>query len=502
MKILSAKQLQQCDRFTIEHEPISSTDLMERAASKCAEWILSHVNLDRRIHIFCGVGNNGGDGLVIARLLHLEQRTVNVYIVGDSAVGTNDFNSNLNKWKALKDEVFHLQMKEDLPEIEKDDLVIDALFGTGLNRPASGIFSETIKHINSKSCEVVSIDLPSGMFSEDNPTNNNDNIVRATHTLTFQCPKLSFFLSDAGEMAGEWHVLDIGLSKVYIKEISSSHFFTEKKEMKNFIKERPKFSHKGTFGHTLIAAGSTGKMGAAVLAVDAAIQTGSGLVTAFIPAGGLEIMQISNPEAMVIRASDDDFLKGSTDFRHFNAIGAGPGIGTKEETVDFLRVLLSNYKNPIVLDADALNILSEHKELLELLPKGSILTPHPKEFDRLFGHSATACERLNKQQQFSSQYMISIVLKGAYTSITSTEGTVFFNSTGKPALSTGGSGDVLTGIISALIAQGYEPLIAARLGVYIHGSTADLWKAHYGNAPMTAKDIVDLLPEAIADLLN
>ncbi len=504
MKLLTSQQLRQCDQYTIEHEPISSLALMERAAMECLEWISVNIESDRTIKIFCGTGNNGGDGLAIARLLFLTQkfRSVNVYIVGELTNGSEDFLTNLNKWKSLSNQVFPIQNIEELPALNEGDIVIDAIFGTGLNRPAAGIHAETIEYINSHSLLTISIDLPSGMFAEDNSTNKRDYIIRATYTLSFQCPKLAFLLADCGEFAGEWYILDIGLSNTFIDHVSSPFHLTEREEMRSIIMKRPKFSHKGSFGHALIAAGSQGKMGAAVLAVDACLRSGAGLVTSLLPAGGLEIMQISNPEAMAICSNDENTLIGSFDFSRYSAIGVGPGIGTSEGTTDFLEDLLSNNNAPLVLDADALNIISEKKDLFSLIKEGTILTPHPKEFDRLFGPSENAYLRLLKQQQASVQFKITIVLKGAYTSISSPEGIIYFNSTGNSSLSTGGSGDALTGMICALLAQGYSFLPAARIGVYVHGLTADIWKAQHGNTPMTASDIVHTIPDALKALID
>ena len=376
----------------------------------------------------------------------------------------------------------------------QDLVVIDAIFGSGLTRPIDGFIADIVHQINKK--EIVAIDLPSGLFAEDNRENNFDNIVKAKTTLTFQQPKLAMLFPQNYFFVGEWIVLPIGLHQGFIEGLHSTNYVITISDIKTILKPRAKFSHKGTFGHALLIAGSKGKMGAAILSAKACLRAGAGLLTVHIPAKGLEIMQTALPEAMCSTSDENDFIADVPELSTYNAIGIGPGLGMEKQTQNTLKLLIQNANFPLVIDADALNILSENKTWLAFLPQESILTPHPKEFERLVGKWDSDEERLEMQRQFAVKHQINVVLKGANTAIALPNGDVYFNSTGNEGMATAGSGDVLTGIITSLIAQRYSSSEAAILGVYLHGLAGDVAKENLTEFGMLASDIVDAIPKA------
>jgi hydroxyethylthiazole kinase-like uncharacterized protein yjeF len=496
VKIFSAEQFKQWDIATIASEPIASVDLMERAATKCCDWLVSKGFDFKNIRIFCGKGNNGGDGLAIARLLQEKGCRVHVWIVETGSSETEDFRINYSRLGTIQ--VTTISKEEDFPPILPEDLVIDAIFGTGLNKPIEGIAATFINHLNNQPATIVSIDLPSGMYADRSSGNNS--VVHASYTLTFGGLKVAMLVAEEGFHCGEIVVLDIGLDRQYYINTPSRFAVTDSTEMRNLYKPRNRFSHKGSFGHALIAAGSRGKMGAAVMAASACMHSGCGLVTCHIPASGNVIMQTALPEAMCISDEEEDFLSQPVkELENYNAIGAGPGIGKDKKTAGFIRKLLKRSRSPLVLDADALNILSEDHELIESIPVGSILTPHPKEFDRLFGEHQNNFERIDTAIERAAKMDVVIVLKGHHTLITF-KGFAFFNNTGNAGMAKAGSGDILTGIITSLLAQGYLPEQAAQLGSFIHGMAGDHAAAALTQEFMTASDIVNYLPRAFTYL--
>ena len=501
MKILTAEQIRELDKFTIENEPISSFELMERAAGSCYDmlpfddffWFESTVYV-------CGKGNNGGDGLAMARKQSIEDPEVIVILIEHTKEGSTDFAHNLY---LLEEEgkvpVFRVRNMKDFPSIESSALVVDAMLGTGLSRPLDGLLAEVVRHLNTLENRIVSVDMPTGLFADDNSTNNMDTVIRAYQTNTFHCPKMSLLMPDTGIYAGELKVLHIGLMD---KEMNPSgmYEYVQLDDLQKMYRKRPKFSHKGTYGHVLLVAGSKGKMGAAQLATLACLKSGAGLVTAHVPICGLEIMQIGVKEAMCTVDSNNDHVIDLPNLSSFNAIAIGPGIGTEKDTANVLKRLIQDADARLVLDADALNILGENKTWLSFIPKGTILTPHPKEFERMAGKWDTSLERLQMQIDFSKKYGVIVVLKGANTSTTTPLGQVFFNSTGNAGMATAGSGDVLTGIIVALLAQGYSPEVAAVMGVYLHGDAGDSYTHNESLESLTATDIIDNLGRAFAEL--
>ena len=500
MKILTAQQIRELDKFTIENEPVSSIELMERAASFCFYAIESFEDGAASAVYVCGKGNNGGDGLVMARLDAEQELDVTVVVLEHMEEGSPDFAKNLYRLSEETDvEVIHVHSMEDFPEIDKDAMVIDAILGTGLSRPLEGLIADVVQRINSLPNNVVSIDMPTGLFAEDNSENDLSRVIRADHTITFHCPKLSFLIPETGGFVGDFKVVDIGLM---VDEMNpdSPYEYVDAEKLRKLRRKRPKFSHKGTYGHALLLAGSKGKMGAAQLAAKACLRAGAGLVSAHVPACGLDIMQMGVQEAMCSVDANADYLIDLPKLEGFNAIGIGPGIGTEKDTANVLKRLFQDAKAKLVIDADGLNILSENKTWLSFLPKGTILTPHPKEFERLVGSWENSFERLELQQECSKKYGVVVVFKGAHSTTTTPAGQIFFNSTGNAGMATAGSGDVLTGIILGLLAQGYAPETATVLGVWLHGAAADEAIQKQTQETLVASDITESLNKALEEL--
>lgn len=472
MKVLSANQIYQSDQATILNEQISSIDLMERAGEACFEWICNYIeNKNQKIQIFCGLGNNGGDGLVIARKLIQKNYKINTYVVNFKKQRSDAFIFNLKRLQDIEATVFEISNIEDFPSIQKGEIVIDAIFGIGLSRPIEGLSYHLICHINNFEVTTISIDIPSGLYADSNVTNRKSVIV-ASEVLTFQNPKLAFLIPDNQLFIKNWQIIKIGLNQNFIDNLESRYETIDEIFIKSIYKKRNKFSHKGSFGHCIIIGGSFGKIGAVVLAAKAALKIGSGLVTAYIPKCGYTVLQTTVPEAMV----EVDALE---ELQYFNyksipsVIGIGMGMGTSDKTCKGFYKFIKNSHLPMVIDADGLNALAKHPKYLDLIPKDSILTPHPKEFERLVGKWKSDFDKLDKLMAFSARYHCIIVLKGTYSAI-SYQGKIFFNTSGNAALATAGSGDVLTGIITGLLAQKYSPIHASIFGVYLHGKAADI----------------------------
>lgn len=493
MKIFSSAQIRKWDAYTIPEQQIPAEVLMERAANACYHWLINNQLTRQPIRIFCGKGNNGGDGLALARMLLENNIPVTTYILESGKTGTNDFQTNLQRLHHITTDIHFIQSENFFPLIEKNDLVIDALFGSGLNKPLAGTARQLVEHINNSKALIIAIDLPSGLYSDK--SSQGLVVINATHTLSFQHAKLAFMFAENDPFVGEFHLLDIGLSKQFEEAEITVHEITDLSIIKSIIRPRNKFSHKGSFGHATIIAGSYGMMGAAVLSARACMYSGAGKLTSYIPSCGYDIMQISLPEAMC-KISGDQNIATIEDLNHYTAIGIGPGIGIEKETALALKNILSSYTNPIVLDADALNMLAADKALLSLLPKGSVITPHPKEFERMFGIAANDFERLELAIQKAATFGIYIVLKGHYTAIITPLGKVYFNSTGNAGMAKAGMGDVLTGIITGLVAQQYTLPEALLLAVYIHGSAGDMAAGKYSQQCMQASDLLGFIADA------
>jgi hydroxyethylthiazole kinase-like uncharacterized protein yjeF len=491
MKILKADQVRELDAYTIANEPISSLDLMERASLAFVRCFCDRFVNTRPVVVFCGKGNNGGDGLAISRLLSEKSFDVKVYIVEYSEDASAEFRQN---FALLQNHVAPAAIftNADIPQINPDAICIDALLGTGLSRPVSGLLADVITVLNQVPNKVVSVDIASGLYT-DKANDEDDVIIEPDCTITFQLPKLAFMMPKNGRFTGEWHNVQIGLHEELLTRLPTSYYFTDQVAANKLIRPRGKFSHKGTFGHALLLSGSYGKMGAAVLSSRACLRSGVGLLTIHIPQCGYDIAQISVPEAMVSVDREAKNISELPDVASYSAIGIGPGIGKEPLTARVLENLLTSIKVPMVIDADALNLLSENTALLQKLPPNTVLTPHPKEFERLAGKSKNEFERLELGKAFARDHQAIICLKGANTAVILPDGDVHFNSTGNPGMATGGTGDVLTGVILSLLAQGYPAHEAAILGVYQHGLAGDRAALKYGQSALIASDVVDSL---------
>lgn len=501
MKIFRTKEVALIDAYTIEHEPISSVDLMERAAKAVFQWIFQRYGTNQNFKIFVGPGNNGGDALAVARMLASKGFSVELYLVIIGCQLSNDCKINLERLMSQnRVRYFEINSKKDVPWIFPDDVVVDGIFGSGLSRPLEGVVADVVKSINASSAKVVSVDIPSGMFGEKNIGNNPKHIVHADITLSLQFPKLSFLFAENQSFVGNWELLPIGLHPSIIEQKQTPYQLLSLDYVCKMVKSRNKFDHKGIFGHGLLIAGSYGKMGAAILASRAALRSGIGLLTAHIPVLGYNIMQISVPEAMVSVDSAQKSFTSVPELSCYKSIGIGPGLGTEVTSCNGLEDIMDRASVPMIFDADAINILGKYPHLKEKIPQGSVFTPHPKEFERLVGAATNDFDRNQMQRDFAQKYGVTVILKGAYSCVATADGSCFFNSTGNPGMATGGSGDVLTGIILSLLAQGYLSHEAAIIGVYLHGLSGDLAVADMGQEALTAGDIVAYLGNAWKEL--
>jgi len=501
MKILSAKQLYEVHAITIKNQQISELDLLDRAGGQVFNWIHTRMQgAQVKIHIFNGIGNNGGVGLVLAK--HLLEHGYNVanYVVNYSKKRTEGFLKNYDKVKSLKQWPILLTDEDEFPtDIAPDDIIIDAIFGIGLNRDPGVLVNQLFAHLNTSKAFKLAIDIPSGLYANKTPDNIN-NVLFVNYTLSFQSPKMAFFLPETAVFTEQWEVLDIGLDQEYIHTIEAVQLIS-KHEMLPIYQVREKFANKFTYGHSLLIGGSYGKIGAMQLASKAALVSGCGIVTAYVPECGYNTLQSSLPEAMVQTSNHIKQLTNISPEGNFTVAGIGMGMGTNSETVIALTEFLKSNKLPLVIDADALNIISENRKLLENLPELTVLTPHKKELERLIGKWVNDFEMLKKVQEFSIGNNCIMVVKDAIT-MTVYKNEVFVNTSGNPALATAGTGDVLTGMITGLIAQGYEPLQAAKFGVYLHGRTADVAIAKKGYQSFIASDVINNISKAYLDMFK
>ena len=500
-KIFCTSQIRDIDKYTIEHEPISSLDLMERAAETWADIFENRVNGFTKVVVVAGNGNNGGDGYVIARLLRTVGWDVVVFRLMTDQEFSRDCEVNYKRWVKDGGEVKVMTCPEDF-QVESDTVIIDAIFGSGLNRKVTGLAAEIIKQMNTSQNTVAAVDIPSGLMGEDNTDNDPDAIVRADYTFTFQFPKVAFLLPENADYVGKWEVLDIGLSEEMIAKTETSWYFTTQENVRDILPVTGKFAHKGTNGKGLLIAGSYGMMGAAVLAARAALRSGIGLLYCHVPVKGGDIMQVSVPEAILDLDKSQTCFTGVKALDQYDAIAVGPALGQGPETAAALKGLLQDRKGVTILDADALNLMAEHRELLECLHEKCILTPHMKEFERLAGKSANDFDRLNKLSNFASRWRVYVILKGANSVIATPQGHFYFNMSGNPGMAKGGAGDVLTGVLLALAANGMDALQVARIGVFAHGLAADLLAAEYGYRGICSGMIAEAMGKAWKQLEN
>lgn len=498
MKILTSDEIRELDQYTIVNEPVLSIDLMERAAKTVKRWIVQNLNDQMVFHIFCGTGDNGGDGMALARLLKKDGFDIKVHLVKFSTNLSLDCSINEKKLKGLVN-INYISSAEDMPKVLPGEIIIDAVFGSGLNRACEGVSELVIRYINSLECPVVSIDVPSGMFC--NHANPDGEVVHADVTLSFQLPKLSFLVPENEALVGQWRVLDIGLSQKGLEEAQNTFNYVLPQEVMQIPQFPSKFSHKGENGHGLLIAGSKGKAGASFLSAKASLKSGIGLLTAVVPEVNLNVLQTSIPEAMC-SVNGKDVVDSYPELDSYHAVAVGPGLGVTKETIKMLGALLDDVKQPLILDADAINILAEDKSLLERLPRNTILTPHIGEFDRLMGASSDSFERFEKQIELAVNSQLVVILKGAHTAIATPDGQIYFNSSGNPGMATAGSGDVLTGVLLSLVAQGYHALDASILGVYLHGLAGDMSLQRESYESMIASDIISNLGSAFKEILG
>lgn len=497
IKIFPTIQLKELDAYTIENEPVSSIDLMERASRALARAMSERWSAETPFTVFAGPGNNGGDALAVSRLLAERGCRVEVYLFNTKGTLSPDCETNKERLAGVAGIDFHEITTQFVPPVlTAEHVVVDGLFGSGLNKPLSGGFAAVVKYINTSPATVVAIDVPSGLMGEDNTYNIQANIIRADLTLSLQLPKLAFLFAENAPFVGEWQLLDIGLSEEAIEEKETDFALTEHEDVASMLKPRGKFAHKGNFGRALLIAGSQGMAGASVLAARACLRSGVGLLTVHIPFCNNFIVQTSVPEAMTEIDINDVRFSCATDTDDYQAVGIGPGLGKAGDTEAALLEQIESCQTPMVVDADALNLLGEHRSYIGRLPKGSILTPHPKELERLVGKCQNSYERLTKARELARSAGVHIILKGAYSVVIAPSGKCWFNPTGNPGMATGGSGDVLTGVVLALLAQGYDAETAARMAAYVHGLAGDIACKKHGVMGMTAGDIVTCLPPA------
>lgn len=505
MKIFTSAQIHELDKYTIENEPISSIDLMERASTMLTNAIVDTWQTSTPVVVFAGPGNNGGDALAVARMLTAQHYSVNVYLFNTTGRLSPDCEQNRERLKKVRNLKGFTEITQEFepPTLTEDTLVIDGLFGSGLNKPLTGGFASVVKYINASKAKVVSIDIPSGMMTEDNTYNVRANIIRADMTLTLGSRKLCMMMADIQPLLGEVRVLDINLSAEGIEKIASNYSIMEEKEAREMMLPRDAFVHKGNMGHALLIAGTYGMAGAGILAARACLRSGIGKLTVHIPKRNYDIMQISVPEAILQLDKEETIFSQPSETSIYEAIGIGPGIGLSETTAIAVIAQIRSNKTPMVIDADALNVLASHRAWMQQLPEGLILTPHPKELDRLVGNASNDdFERLTRAVNLAQQLRAYVILKGHYTAICMPNGHVCFNSTGNAGMATAGSGDVLTGIITGLLARGYSREEASILGVYLHGLAGDLAANDLGEESLTAGDIINYLPKAFIQLKN
>lgn len=497
MKILPTASIKLLDAYTIEHEPILSIDLMERASLALAEAIAKRWDKDTPLTVFAGPGNNGGDALAVSRLLAQRGYRPEVYLFNTNGSLSADCETNRRRLAEVSDVMLHEVVTQFVPpQLTSSHVLVDGLFGSGLNRTLSGGYAEVVKYINASPATVVSIDMPSGLMGEDNTYNISSNIVHADLTLSLQLPKLAFLFAENEPFVGEWQLLDIGLSREEMERMETDYRLLESQAMPRLLKPRTRFAHKGNFGHALLIAGSSGMAGASILGARACLRSGVGLLTVHVPRCNRVVVQTSVPEAMVRMDVDETCFTAPVDTDNYQAVGVGPGLGQSGETETALLELIDSCQTPMVVDADALNLLGRNRTHIGRLPQGSVLTPHPKEMERLVGKCRNSYERLMRARELANDAGVHIILKGAYSAVIAPSGDCRFNVTGNPGMATAGSGDVLAGVVLALLAQGYEAGRAATLAVYVHGLAGDIARRTKGLIGMTAGDVADCLPAA------
>lgn len=501
MKILSAQQLHELDLFATQQEGVTSAQLMERAAAAVEAEIARRWNGETPVVVFAGPGNNGGDALAVARMLHEEGYDVTTYLINPAGKLSPDCRQNRDLLQECDGaRLIEVTSQFEPPHLTPRTLVVDGLFGTGLKRSLSGGFASLVKFINASPAQVVSIDMPSGLMCEDNTLNVRSHIICAALTLTFHRPKLAMFMADCQTYIGELKVLDIGLSEEKTAAMDTPYVLSEEAELCGMLRPRSPFGHKGTFGHAMLMAGSYGMAGAAVLAARACLRSGVGKITIHTPTANNDILQMAVPEAVLSHDKHAERVTTPVDTTPFDSLAIGPGIGTHAETALAFIEQVRHTHIPLLIDADGLNILGGHKGWIQQVPQDCILTPHPAEFRRIGNQGADSFGMLSEAVRMAAEHKFYILLKGHYTAVCTPEGRVYFNPTGNSGMATAGSGDVLTGIILALLAGKYPALDACRMGVYLHGLAGDLAANELGEESVVASDIIAYLPKAFKQM--
>ena len=498
-QLFTVSEVRECERFTMEKEHISSLELMERAGKACAKEIAPCLkqNQFRDVYVYTGTGNNGGDGVVIAA--HLVEKAYahgNVYVVVctlENARYSEEMQYQLHRWQGIASQYDNAKLifysTDNQPKPLKSDLIVDALFGIGLNKPVTGFYAEVIRHINASDAYTISIDIPSGLFA-DKHTPNDSEVVIADETFSIQFAKTALLLPENHRFFGEVSLVDIGMEAP--DDLHACRYLITYADVSGMLRCRSPYAHKGTFGHGLLVAGCERMPGAAVLAATAAMRGGIGKLTVHSVKSVCNTLTVTLPEA--IHDIDDNeqhvsHINWNKLPENITAVAFGPGLGTAKQTVAAMKDILDTVKRPLVIDADGLNMLAENKTWLAFLPPYSILTPHFAEFERLAGKPTDDFDRLERAKAFAQRYSVILVLKGHHTVVTMPDGRQYFNTTGNSGMATAGSGDVLTGLLLALLAQGYDPKHAAVLGVYLHGAAGDAYAEYHNPRTLIASDL-------------
>jgi len=504
MKLFTLEDILGIERQTLTQENTKFHDLVERVGNAAANEIASHWRPSVRTVIFAGPGNDGAYALMTASSLLERGYVPHIYLFN---IGGNSLNDECRRCRDIlrakysSDVLEEVVTKFNIPELGVSDLVIDGLFGPELRQPLTGGFMSLVRYINESGATVVSLDMPSGMCGDWNHNVSARNVVKADVTLALQYPRLPFFFADFAGLAGQWRVLDIGYSREAAENRQSSFYLIEDDEVRSLLKPREPFSNKSDYGSACLVAGSYGMVGASVLACMGALRAGAGKVTVYGPQCSFSVVQTAAPEAMFMSDKSHHEISDITLPDTFSAIGVGPGIGTSEATVDALDSFIKRYRSPLVLDADALNCIALRPALLNHIPVLSVITPHAGEFDRLFGKQSSHEARLLKAVEVSRKYNLLILLKGHYTTLVRPDGKIYINSSGSPAMATPGSGDVLTGVLTAFMAQGYKPEVAALIAAFVHGRAGELASLRHGQYGVIASDIVNCIGEAIMKIM-
>ncbi|WKV12068.1 NAD(P)H-hydrate dehydratase [Marivirga harenae] len=497
MKILNVKQIREADLYSIENEPIASIDLMERASKKVVDWITDNFSNQNKVVVLAGSGNNGGDGLAIARILSGQNYIVKVVLaMGDK--GSEDFEINLSRLTSIDEVDISSALSSD--ENVKDIIFIDAIFGSGLSRPIEGKIAEYIHKVNELEGIKIAVDIPSGIFADE--PSPGDTILKADYTLSFQVPKLAFMMAENQKYIGQFEILDIGLSRDFIENCISDYSIYKPTDKNKASIKVGSTAHKGDRGRACIIGGGHAKMGAVILAAQGALHSGIGLLTVQACPHCIQIVQIQIPEALILEDENEYVLGSFMNYEKYDSLVFGPAVGFANKTATLLKEILKSYNGQLILDADAITILAENREMLEMLPKGTILTPHHGEFKRLVGDYSNNFEALMQLKSFCMHHKVVVILKGKYSAVCNSNGNISFNSTGNPGMAKGGSGDLLCGILAGLAPRIKKPYEIAKLAVFLHGLAGDISLQEYGENYMTPSTMVLNLKNAFKLIEN